>query len=35
MVSGEDLGPRAERPDARDVDEEKELLDFVPKLDQV
>ncbi|XP_027385946.1 ankyrin-1 isoform X10 [Bos indicus x Bos taurus] len=32
---GEDLGPRAERPDARDVDEEKELLDFVPKLDQV
>ncbi|XP_069428790.1 ankyrin-1 isoform X10 [Ovis canadensis] len=32
---GEDLGSRAERPDARDVDEEKELLDFVPKLDQV
>ncbi|XP_027385945.1 ankyrin-1 isoform X9 [Bos indicus x Bos taurus] len=34
-IMGEDLGPRAERPDARDVDEEKELLDFVPKLDQV
>ncbi|XDB65166.1 hypothetical protein ABFV05_018782 [Capra hircus] len=34
-IMGEDLGSRAERPDARDVDEEKELLDFVPKLDQV
>ncbi|XP_025133760.3 ankyrin-1 isoform X7 [Bubalus bubalis] len=32
---GEDLVSRAERPDTRDVDEEKELLDFVPKLDQV
>uniref|UniRef100_P16157-15 Isoform Er14 of Ankyrin-1 n=1 Tax=Homo sapiens TaxID=9606 RepID=P16157-15 len=26
---------KAERRDSRDVDEEKELLDFVPKLDQV
>ncbi|XP_068826580.1 ankyrin-1 [Capricornis sumatraensis] len=34
-IMGEDLGSRAERPDARDADEEKELLDFVPKLDQV
>ncbi|XP_045391691.1 ankyrin-1 isoform X2 [Lemur catta] len=33
---GEELtGPKAERRDSRDVDEEKELLDFVPKLDQV
>ncbi|XP_045677459.1 ankyrin-1 isoform X9 [Phyllostomus hastatus] len=33
---GEDLvGSKAERQDSRDVDEEKELLDFVPKLDQV
>ncbi|KAL4664114.1 hypothetical protein H8957_013406 [Semnopithecus entellus] len=33
---GEELiGSKAERPDSRDVDEEKELLDFVPKLDQV
>ncbi|XP_006765606.1 PREDICTED: ankyrin-1 isoform X8 [Myotis davidii] len=33
---GEELvGSRAERQDSRDVDEEKELLDFVPKLDQV
>ncbi|XP_025133746.3 ankyrin-1 isoform X5 [Bubalus bubalis] len=34
-IMGEDLVSRAERPDTRDVDEEKELLDFVPKLDQV
>uniref|UniRef100_H2PQ65 Ankyrin-1 n=1 Tax=Pongo abelii TaxID=9601 RepID=H2PQ65_PONAB len=33
---GEELiGSKAERQDSRDVDEEKELLDFVPKLDQV
>ncbi|XP_011816046.1 PREDICTED: ankyrin-1 isoform X5 [Colobus angolensis palliatus] len=33
---GEELiGSKAERSDSRDVDEEKELLDFVPKLDQV
>uniref|UniRef100_A0A2K6MPP9 Ankyrin-1 n=1 Tax=Rhinopithecus bieti TaxID=61621 RepID=A0A2K6MPP9_RHIBE len=33
---GEELiGSKAERPDSRDVDEERELLDFVPKLDQV
>ncbi|XP_055972783.1 ankyrin-1 isoform X2 [Sorex fumeus] len=33
---GEELvGSKAEKQDARDVDEEKELLDFVPKLDQV
>ncbi|XP_055205192.1 ankyrin-1 isoform X14 [Gorilla gorilla gorilla] len=33
---GEELiGFKAERRDSRDVDEEKELLDFVPKLDQV
>lgn len=36
MVSGEELvGSKAERQDSRDVDEERELLDFVPKLDQV
>lgn len=36
VVLGEDLvGSKAERQDSRDVDEEKELLDFVPKLDQV
>uniref|UniRef100_A0A2K5F2M8 Ankyrin-1 n=1 Tax=Aotus nancymaae TaxID=37293 RepID=A0A2K5F2M8_AOTNA len=29
------IGSKAERQDSRDVDEEKELLDFVPKLDQV
>ncbi|XP_045677452.1 ankyrin-1 isoform X2 [Phyllostomus hastatus] len=35
-IMGEDLvGSKAERQDSRDVDEEKELLDFVPKLDQV
>ncbi|XP_015420681.1 PREDICTED: ankyrin-1 isoform X5 [Myotis davidii] len=35
-IMGEELvGSRAERQDSRDVDEEKELLDFVPKLDQV
>lgn len=35
-VSGEELvGSKAERRDSRDVGEEKELLDFVPKLDQV
>lgn len=34
--SGEELvGSKAERRDSRDVGEEKELLDFVPKLDQV
>nr|XP_048312318.1 ankyrin-1 isoform X16 [Myodes glareolus] len=33
---GEELvGSKAERRDSRDVGEEKELLDFVPKLDQV
>ncbi|EHB16997.1 Ankyrin-1, partial [Heterocephalus glaber] len=33
---GEDLvGSKAERQDSRDMDEERELLDFVPKLDQV
>ncbi|XP_048186225.1 ankyrin-1 isoform X3 [Perognathus longimembris pacificus] len=33
---GEELaGSKAERQDSRDVDEEKELLEFVPKLDQV
>ncbi|XP_073910697.1 ankyrin-1 isoform X3 [Castor canadensis] len=35
-LMGEELaGSKAERQDSRDVDEEKELLDFVPKLDQV
>ncbi|XP_040850099.1 ankyrin-1 isoform X1 [Ochotona curzoniae] len=35
-LMGEDLvGSKAEKPDARDVDDERELLDFVPKLDQV
>ncbi|XP_010615424.1 ankyrin-1 isoform X3 [Fukomys damarensis] len=35
-IMGEDLvGSKAERQDSRDVDEERELLDFVPKLDQV
>lgn len=35
-VSGDELvGSKAERQDSRDVGEEKELLDFVPKLDQV
>ncbi|XP_035312344.1 ankyrin-1 isoform X2 [Cricetulus griseus] len=35
-VMGEELvGSKAERRDSRDVGEEKELLDFVPKLDQV
>ncbi|XP_077008693.1 ankyrin-1 isoform X2 [Tamandua tetradactyla] len=33
---GEELiGSKAERQDSRDADDEKELLDFVPKLDQV
>ncbi|XP_045635082.1 ankyrin-1 isoform X6 [Ursus americanus] len=32
---GEELISKAERQDSRDIDEEKELLDFVPKLDQV
>ncbi|XP_023573041.1 ankyrin-1 isoform X3 [Octodon degus] len=33
---GEELtGSKAERQDSRDVDEERELLDFMPKLDQV
>ncbi|XP_038308273.1 ankyrin-1 isoform X13 [Canis lupus baileyi] len=32
---GEELVSKAEKPDSRDIDEEKELLDFVPKLDQV
>nr|XP_033704703.1 ankyrin-1 [Tursiops truncatus] len=33
---GEELvGFKAEKQDTRDIDEEKELLDFVPKLDQV
>ncbi|XP_059240532.1 ankyrin-1 isoform X14 [Mustela nigripes] len=31
---GEELISKAERQDSRDIDEEKELLDFVPKLDQ-
>uniref|UniRef100_A0A8C5W5N0 Ankyrin 1 n=1 Tax=Microcebus murinus TaxID=30608 RepID=A0A8C5W5N0_MICMU len=36
VVPGEELtGSKAERQGSRDVDEEKELLDFVPKLDQV
>lgn len=35
VVSGEELISKAERQDSRDIDEEKELLDFVPKLDQV
>ncbi|KAM8786954.1 ankyrin-1 isoform 7-T7 [Rhynchonycteris naso] len=34
-LMGEELGSKAEKQDSRDVDEEKELLDFVPKLDQV
>ncbi|XP_054421939.1 ankyrin-1 isoform X1 [Pteronotus mesoamericanus] len=35
-IMGEELvGSKAERQDSRDIDEEKELLDFVPKLDQV
>nr|KAF6459986.1 ankyrin 1 [Molossus molossus] len=34
-IMGEELGSKAERQDSRDADEEKELLDFVPKLDQV
>eukprot|EP00074_Homo_sapiens_P080386 XP_011542797.1 ankyrin-1 isoform X5 [Homo sapiens] len=35
-IMGEELiSFKAERRDSRDVDEEKELLDFVPKLDQV
>ncbi|XP_031806615.1 ankyrin-1 isoform X6 [Sarcophilus harrisii] len=35
-IMGEELmGPKPEKQDSRDVDEEKELLDFVPKLDQV
>ncbi|XP_063095974.1 ankyrin-1 isoform X5 [Cavia porcellus] len=29
------VGSKAEQLDSRDVDEERELLDFVPKLDQV
>nr|XP_044606826.1 ankyrin-1 isoform X10 [Equus asinus] len=33
---GEELaGSKAERQDSRDMDEERELVDFVPKLDQV
>ncbi|KAF6375926.1 ankyrin 1 [Rhinolophus ferrumequinum] len=33
---GEELvGSKAEKQESRDIDEEKELLDFVPKLDQV
>uniref|UniRef100_A0A287D6F7 Ankyrin-1 n=1 Tax=Ictidomys tridecemlineatus TaxID=43179 RepID=A0A287D6F7_ICTTR len=36
VLSGEELvGSKAEKPDSRDLDEEKELLDFVPKFDQV
>ena len=35
VVSEDLVGSKAERQDSRDVDEEKELLDFVPKLDQV
>ncbi|XP_064333498.1 ankyrin-1 isoform X2 [Camelus dromedarius] len=35
-IMGEELvSSKAEKQDSRDVDEEKELLDFVPKLDQV
>nr|XP_038950509.1 ankyrin-1 isoform X19 [Rattus norvegicus] len=35
-LTGDELvGSKAERRDSRDVGEEKELLDFVPKLDQV
>nr|XP_058905484.1 ankyrin-1 isoform X5 [Kogia breviceps] len=35
-IMGEELvGFKAEKQDFRDTDEEKELLDFVPKLDQV
>ncbi|XP_031195129.1 ankyrin-1 isoform X2 [Mastomys coucha] len=35
-IMGDELvGSKAERRDSRDVGEEKELLDFVPKLDQV
>ncbi|XP_060037877.1 ankyrin-1 isoform X5 [Erinaceus europaeus] len=35
-IMGEEfVGSKAERQDSRDVDEEKELLEFVPKLDQV
>ncbi|XP_047573138.1 ankyrin-1 isoform X3 [Lutra lutra] len=34
-IMGEELISKAERQDSRDIDEEKELLDFVPKLDQV
>ncbi|XP_073758648.1 ankyrin-1 isoform X10 [Callorhinus ursinus] len=34
-IMGEELDSKAERQDSRDIDEEKELLDFVPKLDQV
>ncbi|XP_049560136.1 ankyrin-1 isoform X10 [Orcinus orca] len=35
-IMGEELvGFKAEKQDTRDIDEEKELLDFVPKLDQV
>uniref|UniRef100_H0Y0K1 Ankyrin-1 n=1 Tax=Otolemur garnettii TaxID=30611 RepID=H0Y0K1_OTOGA len=33
---GEELvGAKAEKQDSRDIDDEKELLDFLPKLDQV
>ncbi|XP_070454871.1 ankyrin-1 isoform X3 [Equus przewalskii] len=35
-IMGEELaGFKAERQDSRDMDEERELVDFVPKLDQV
>ncbi|XP_029792288.1 ankyrin-1 isoform X10 [Suricata suricatta] len=34
-IMGEELVSKAEKQDSRDIDEEKELLDFVPKLDQV
>ncbi|XP_058145976.1 ankyrin-1 isoform X3 [Dasypus novemcinctus] len=35
-LMGEELvGSKAEKQDSRDAEEEKELLDFVPKLDQV
>ncbi|XP_032959813.1 ankyrin-1 isoform X2 [Rhinolophus ferrumequinum] len=35
-IMGEELvGSKAEKQESRDIDEEKELLDFVPKLDQV
>ncbi|XP_032269230.1 ankyrin-1 isoform X8 [Phoca vitulina] len=34
-IMGEELDSKAERQDSREIDEEKELLDFVPKLDQV